>query len=389
MLEFKRFKIKLKSITPFHIGTGDEYYPIEYVLDRNQRKLCVIDEVKLLENVERAGKLDEFTRLSSNPTSTNKALIEFIRRYASEYRYCDDVDELALDYISNERSAFRAGISKFIRNSLDDKVYIPGSTFKGALRSAVIDFFMRRLELRFRDEDSKKKVDRKTLLSRLRKDCSELDDFLAVDEQGNFAQRDIMKFVKVSDFLPIGDIKQKIYKVFSIRRPKNGIRDIKDIPDILECVDAKSEFEGEILIYTEFLEKLNKMLKNFHLKMLDDFTEKTLSTWMKQVYVNRVYLWEDEYFALNTNAKAGGEKSQYTAYLDKLKNFKLSKIKEKMFYVKLGKHGGAVSKTIEGCRQIRIKIGNTGKYKDGFHQSTLWLAGGYPMGWLKGEVLEG
>jgi len=389
MLEFKRFRIRLKSITPFHIGTGDEYYPVEYVFDKNNKKLCVIDEVKLLENVEKAGKLDEFAKLSSSPTDTNRPLIEFIRRYANGYRYCDDIEELALNYISNERSAFRAGVSKFIRNSLDDRVYIPGSTFKGALRSAIIDFFMRRLELRFRDEDSKKKVDRKTLLSRLRKDCSELDDFLAVDEQGSFAQRDMMRFVKVSDFLPIGDIKQKVYKVFSIGKPKNGIRDIKDIPDILECVDIKNEFEGEILIYTEFLEKLNEILKKFHLKLLNDFTEKTLSTWMKQVYVNRVYLWEDKYFAFNDGVKVSAEKRQYIAYLDKLKNFKLSKIKDSMFYVKLGKHGGAVSKTIEGCRKIKIKIGSTGQYKDGTHQSTIWLAGGYPMGWLRGEVLEG
>ncbi len=382
-----RFKVSLETFTPVHIGCGEEYYPFEYFVDDKTKKLFVIDESSFLGRVENEGKLDEFTKLASSYTKTNDSLLGFIKSLAGDnYRYSVDIEHSAFGYITKQTAAFRAGISRFIRNRYDDNVYIPGSTIKGALRNAVVDFFMRRLEMRFKDEDSKEKIDRKTLLKRVRKDCSRLNDFLIMDGQGNFAQKDIMKFIKVSDFLPVGDIKQKVYKVFSIGKPKNGIRDIKNIPDILECVDKKSKFEGEITIYPQFLENLNKILKNFQLKPLNNISEKTLSTWMKQVYINRVYLWEDSYFDFDANVKMSAGEGYHNSYLDKLKKFKLVKVEENMFYVKMGKHGGAVSKTIEGCRQIKIKIGNTGKYEDGKHQSTLWIAGGYPMGWLKGKI---
>ncbi len=383
-----RFKVSLETFTPIHIGCGEEYYPFEYFVDDKEKKLFVIDENSFLDRVESEGKLDEFTKLASSYTKTNDSLLGFIKRLADDsYRYSVDIEHSAFGYITKQTAAFRAGISKFIRNRYYDNVYIPGSTIKGALRNAVIDFFMRRLEMRFKDEDSEEKIDRKTLLRRVREDCYKLDDFLSMDEQGNFAQKDIMKFVKVSDFLPVGDIKQKVYKVFSIGKPKNDIRDIKNIPDILECVDRKSKFEGEIAVYPQFLENLNKILKNFQLKPFkNNISEKTLSTWMKQVYVNRVYLWEDSYFDFAADVKVVGGEGYHNSYSDKLKNFKLVKVEENMFYVKLGKHGGAVSKTIEGCRQIKIKIGNTGESKIGKHQSTLWLAGGYPMGWLKGKI---
>ena len=382
-----RFKVSLETFTPVHIGCGEKYYPFEYFVDDKTKKLFVIDESSFLGRVENEGKLDEFTKLASSYTKTNDSLLGFIKSLAGDnYRYSVDIEHSAFGYITKQTAAFRAGISRFIRNRYDDNVYIPGSTIKGALRNAVVDFFMRRLEMRFKDEDSKEKIDRKTLLKRVRKDCSRLNDFLIMDGQGNFAQKDIMKFIKVSDFLPVGDIKQKVYKVFSIGKPKNGIRDIKNIPDILECVDKKSKFEGEITIYPQFLENLNKILKNFQLKPLNNISEKTLSTWMKQVYINRVYLWEDSYFDFDANVKMSAGEGYHNSYLDKLKKFKLVKVEENMFYVKMGKHGGAVSKTIEGCRQIKIKIGNTGKYEDGKHQSTLWIAGGYPMGWLKGKI---
>ncbi len=382
-----RFKVSLETFTPIHIGCGEEYYPFEYFVDDKEKKLFVVDENKLLNRVESDGRLDEFTKLASSYTKTNDSLLGFIKSLADDnYRYSVDIEHSAFGYITKQTAAFRAGISRFIRNRYDDNVYIPGSTIKGALRNAVIDFFMRRLEKRFKDKDSKEKIDRKTLLSRVKKDCSKLNDFLIIDGQGNFAQKDIMKFVKVSDFLPVGDTKQKVYRVFSIGKPKNGIRDIKNIPDILECVDKKSRFEGEIAVYPQFLDNLNKILKSLQLKPLNNISEKTLSTWMRWMYVNWVYKWEDNYFGFDANTKMSGGERYHNSYLDKLKNFKLVKIEENMFYVKLGKHGGAVSKTIEGCRQIKIKIGNTGESKIGKNQSTLWLAGGYPMGWLKGKI---
>ncbi len=402
MLEFKRFKIRLRSITPFHIGTGDEYYPIEYVLDKDKKKLCVIDEVKLLESVEKAGKLDEFTRLASNSTSTNRALIEFIRRYANGYRYCDDVDDLALKYISNERSAFRAGISKFIRNSSDDRVYIPGSTFKGALRNAFIDRFVRALAKKenfesLTVENIKKALEKNNL------ECRDLDNlfnyeflnsFVRGERRRNYnAAEDYFKYVKVSDFYPVGDYSAKVYRAFSVGKPKEKenqgkVREIKAIPDLLECVEGGVEFEGEVLIYDKFEGVLSKIKDVFGVSVFKNINADTVAQKLMMTYAN-VYNWELEYFGYGEKFvenvdPTGAVKGDFV----KLDEFGLKNFSEKnKFYVKLGKHGGAVSKTIKGCREIAIRVGRDVNVST--HQSTIWLAGGYPMGWLEGEVLEG
>ncbi len=400
MLKFVRFKVKLKSITPFHIGTGDEYYPVEYVLD--EKKLCVIDEVRLLDSVEKAGKLDEFTRLSSSSTSTNKALIEFIRRYANGYRYCDDADDLAFRYISNERSAFRAGISKFIRNSSDDRVYIPGSTLKGALRNAFIDRFVRALAKKenfesLTVENIKKALEKNNL------DCRDLDNlfnfeflkgFASGERRKNYnAAEDYFKYIKVSDFYPVGDYLVKVYRAFSVGKPKEKegqgkVREIKAIPDLLECVEGGVEFEGEVLIYDKFREVLNKIEEVFGVWIFKDINVDKVAQKLMMTYAN-VYNWELEYFGygekfIENIDPTGAIKGDFV----KLGKFGLKNLSEKSrFYVKLGKHGGAVSKTIKGCREIAIRVGREVNVSS--HQSTIWLAGGYPMGWLEGEVLEG
>ncbi len=402
MLKFVRFKVKLKSITPFHIGTGDEYYPVEYVLDEKKKKLCVIDEVRLLEGVEKAGRLDEFTRLSSSSTSTNRALIEFIRRYANGYRYCDDVDDLAFKYISNERSAFRAGISKFIRNSSDDRVYIPGSTFKGALRNAFIDRFVRALTKK-ENFESLTVENIKKALGKNNLECRDLDNlfnfeflngFASGEKKRNYnAAEDYFKYVKVSDFYPVGDYSVKVYRAFSVGKPKekegqDKVREIKAIPDLLECVESGVEFEGEVLIYDKFREVLSKIEEVFGVWIFKDINVDTVAQRVRITYAN-VYSWEDSYFAYSDESVKDFDPNRIIKIdFVKLYKFKLKKVNEKnKFYIKLGKHGGAASKTIKGCREIAIRVGN--KIKPSHHQSTIWLAGGYPMGWLEGEVLEG
>ena len=236
---------------------------------------------------------------------------------------------------------------------------------------------MREIEKKFEDKIDKEEVDRKN--------CRELEDFLIMDGYGNRAQNDIMKFVKFSDFSPISEIHQKIYKTFAIGKPKDGAREIKNIPDILECVDKQSEFKGEITIHSQFIDNLNKILRSLKLKEINQITENLIAYWMRFYYVNKVYLWEDEYFKFNDESiKTVGGDSSYQKYMDILKTFKLIGVNKNEFYVKTGKHGGAVSKTIEGCRQITIKVGRDKKISN--HQSTLWLAGGYPMGWMKGKI---
>ncbi len=388
---FKHFNVKLEVVSPLHIGNGEEYYPTDYVLKDN--KINIIDKNKLLDSVIAKKKYNDFLKLSMSLTPTNRALLEFLKDNSDGcYSYSINVEKSAFEYIKKE-GAFRAPISRFVRSKLDDIPYIPGSTVKGSIRTAILELFMRRIEKRFEDKMDKEKFDRKTLLGRLRKDCRRLEEFLSMnveDARRNKAQNDIMKFVKVSDFMPSGDIKQKVYKVFAVGKAKDNKREVKNIPDILECVGSGSLFKGEVSIHASFLYEINKILEFFKLDKIKSISENNLAQWVRLNEVNNVYLWEDKYFDIGKDIKffsSVGNVDRTGEYEKRFKKFQLSKIKNKNeFYMKIGKHGGAVSKTVKGCRQVTIRVGRDKKDSD--HQSTLWLAGGHPLGWVKGYVEE-
>jgi CRISPR type III-A-associated RAMP protein Csm5 len=385
------FKVTLETITPVHIGSGEEYYPTEYFIDNDDKKLYVVDENKLLNEVEKDRKLEEFAKLASSYTQQNSALLGFIRRYGKKsYRYYDDIEFLAYNYLTGRQSAFRAGISRFIRNRYDDKVYIPGSTFKGALRSSFIDRIIRAL-LKKDNIEVDTEESRKKLFSEIGFHCKDergrslLDIFLS-NKYPNMggAQDDIFKYVKVSDLAPKTDVNAKIYRVFSIGKPKNGARSIKAIPDILECVTAKNIFEGTLTIKKEFIKQIETIQEKLGIVIFkgNQLNSNIIAQQLRILYANH-YLWEDGFFDYNNKTlknldSVNAIKFNYV----KVQDFVLRKISGENFYVKLGKHGGAVSKTIKGCREIKVR----GRNRPQIEQTTIWLAGGYPMGWVKGKI---
>jgi len=380
------FKVKLEVITPIHIGSGEEYYPVDYTIDESQKKLYVIDENKLLNSVEREGKLDDFTRLASSYTQTNDALLSFIRERAkNNYKYVVDIEDNALNYI-NKMGAFRAPISRFIRNKYDGKVYIPGSTVKGAIRSALIEMVMKRIDKKYETDN------RKDAIEKFKNDfktdpCRELEAFLNVSGNAKDAKSDVMRYFKISDFIATKTT-EKVYKVFAIKRPlEDGTREVQDIPDILESVEKGSSFEGTLEIDDKFLNEINKLLNKFNLKAVKSISANNIALWIRNFYRIKVYGVEKDVFLWDSDAKFFGanEYIKYESIFKKFsKSFRYSIEPKNTFMVKVGKHSGAISKTIDGCRSIWVK--GAEKLQD--HQTTLWLAGGYPMGWIKGEIKE-
>ena len=380
------FKVKFEVITPVHIGSGEEYYPVDYVIDDNDKKLYMIDENKLLNSVEKEGKLNEFTRLTSTYTQTNTALLDFIRKRAKgNHKYTVDVEGSALDYIEKE-GAFRAPISRFIRNRYDNRVYIPGSTIKGAIRSAFAEMVMNRIEKKYEIKNRKK------ALERFKKDfgldpCYGIETFLNTSGNPKDAKNDVMRYFKVSDFTAVKTV-EKIYKVFAVKRPaEDGTRTVQNIPDILESVGRGSVFEGTIEVDNRFLNEMNVALNRFALEAIKSIKANNIALWIRNFYRVKAYGVEKEAFLWDSDAKFFGS-NEYIKYESVFrrfgKSFRYPTEPKNGFMIKIGKHGGAVSKTIDGCREIKIK----GKNRPQEKQTTLWLAGGYPMGWVKGKVEE-
>ena len=69
--ETKNYKIKLNPISPIHIGTGEAYEPMNYVIDRgadDKYYMYVFDEFEFFKKLDDKFK-DEFMKIASDTTS--------------------------------------------------------------------------------------------------------------------------------------------------------------------------------------------------------------------------------------------------------------------------------------------------------------------------------
>lgn len=139
-----------------------------------------------------------------------------------------------------------------------------------------------------------------------------------------------------------------------------------------------SVFKGTIIIKEKFFEKFNNILKEAKKKLeengedskelkleLEDlqfFDAKKLALWIRAHYFSKVY---------NCEPKLG-----FKDYFKKEEN-------KTKCPIKLGKHTGAVSKTISGLREIKVK----GKTEPQDSQTSFWYINNKPMGWVIAEII--
>ncbi len=369
--KFKEFNIKLTVKTPIHIGSGLQYLPIDYVININNDSLSIIDQEQLIEAVNADERVyQKFISQCENFHPNNTGLVRFIRDLGKgKYRYSVKVSNDALEYINaNQNALHRAPIDKFIRNPLDDTPYIPGSSVKGTIRTAILEVFFRKLksqesnsEDKCLDDEFRDNILKEKLNNKYNNAFKDSDD------------NDIAKYIYVSDFYPADTVSMEIYK------PKNkkGNREIQDrgIPVFLECAKPKySSFKGTVRIEERFFEAFNDTLEKFgaskeKLVDINNFDKSMFASWIRVHYFDKVY---------DCERKTWG----YT--LDGINRKTLQD--NSSFIVKLGKHGGALSKTIAGIRKIKVRISRN-QSEDKPSQTTLWFVDNKPMGWLVGEFV--
>lgn len=136
----KRYKMTLTILSPVHIGSGEEIDPTEYIVkDGIFYRLDLPRFLSQLNGAQRA----EFDRAVSDPNPWR--IRDFIRRHAEknpEKFACFKAEAAAFqsDYnqsLSNQNRQLQVNL--FTRTPGTWKAYIPGSSIKGAIRTAVIN----------------------------------------------------------------------------------------------------------------------------------------------------------------------------------------------------------------------------------------------------------
>ncbi|MEP9412479.1 MAG: type III-A CRISPR-associated RAMP protein Csm5 [Candidatus Brocadia sp.] len=383
----KPLKVRLHIMSPVHIGCDDVYEPTSFAIDEKKRKLIEFDPMDFIRNLS-PGDKQEFTRICmEGNVSSIVELYKFISDKKPEGREVDISSDLVIHYnkvkslttknekeIRQELNQF--SISRTAYNPHNILPYIPGSSIKGALRTAYLsklatdsnvsdcwNKYLQKDELKT-GQATYDSIGKKKVAKRFEKDLL-----------GGEFENDPFRMVKPSDFLPVGNVKTKI--VYAVNKKKKASKyDARGPFQILETVKEGTVFKGTINIQQpEQGMGITKpvILKDF-LKSINDFYMSIFD--------------EENRLAKEINIDPVVDKRIHDKFKEKLG--------KTAFLFRMGRHSGAESVTIEGNRNIKIMQGKGKPHKFLDHATTIWLAsetskpssnnGLVPFGWAVMEI---
>lgn len=287
---------------------------------------------------------------------------------------------------SKIKEPFRAPIDCFIRGGLTKLPYIPGSSFKGALKNAFQSYILDndentaeniKKELLETERFFSNEIDlKKKEKSIINKKIGIVDNYIKNNMTGSF-ETDIFRLISVSDFTLSADNNnvKNYLSYMKIIHPYNINKSGKEtlMPVLLESINKNISFDGEIYIDDKFIKSdfANNMPLLSKIGISKDKSEDTL----KNLLIKAIQKFGSQIYDIENNKFKYSERFKFE--LDKNKNI-----------LKLGRLGGGGSKSLDSIREITIKkdgktITNNAKY-----QSSLWIdANKEPIGWVEVEFL--
>jgi len=371
----KKYKIKLKALTPVHIGTGEDYEPVNFVIDDGY--LYEFDEMAFFNSLDEKMKKRFLTAVEKRSDESffeihrlikeNKHIakkVAFKKTQVSkavEEEYEKIGKPVNFEGKHKNRKVFKDfNIHKTLRfSNTPYQVYIPGSSIKGALLTAFGEYVYKK---------------DKNLFFTIFKNCMP-------------STKNIFKYVKVSDTTPL-----KTYSVigYAVNKERFEDNDTGGPDQQLEVIYSNekqhSEFEFELVLQENVCKK--------DYKLTIDELKKACNEHYRPIFEQMM----DGYSIFN-----GKETDDFTneyfsnSFWEKYKRLKL---KKNEFLLRVGKFSQARAVTIEGVRRIRVKESGGGpkrkplKWKTLDQETTSWLfglnkkSGLMPFGWVLCEIIE-
>jgi len=324
----------VQTLAPVHLGCDEVYEPMSFILQEDQRQMIVYDPWSFFQEMPPADR-QKFTAIcQQGKISSILQIYQFLRGRSARGRAVEVCPGLVKHYrqtlalpladerrIQKELNNFTIDRTAFLAD--DGRPYIPGSAVKGALRTAYLNYLAqtpRTFSPRGRGRELEK-------------------DLL---EGGSF-HTDPFRLLKVSDFMPVGEVKTKI--VYAVNEKKKISQFQAQGPyQILEVILPGAIFQGNI--------SLAPPPRGAGIKK--PLTKEALLHSAATFYETEKQREGEDFFELGLNH--------------------IDAPAPPALLLRLGRHSGAESVTIAKYRKIKIMQGRGQPNKTLDHATTFWLA---------------
>lgn len=237
------YDLRLTTLSPIHIGSGKSYSCCEFVPAKAKSKGQIVKIIKRVNLTNYYSSLsdDRKDTFLASLTNSNFELKQFDKKIKKDFVRYQCIDNSRVDFINE--------VQEHIKTS--DKLYIPGSSIKGAIRTAIFYDLL--------TEEDMDKIGR-DISSNRRNNSFLSNDLLKkhfTSGFGNDAQYNIFRFMQVADTTTtnLPRIEQVLAVMATDDRRKNQFysRHGKVVKSYLETIGANKNLEEQIeTIYNSF-----------------------------------------------------------------------------------------------------------------------------------------
>ena len=362
----KIYQLAITPLSPMHIGCGEAYEPTNFVIDPVKRMMYGFNP-----SVAVLGNRVQSQLRNAAAAGTLKAIYNFFRNHVEDFKPWASVivpmDRTCLDAYLDIFKKPNVGKFEILRNTYElspdqSTPYLPGSSLKGVIRTALAD--------------------------RLNNGQKRCNNAMAMKEiLGGDFDRSPMRFLKVSDFHPVGRkvsvrirCAKRFYKKNNIfcERTQNNYETIEPCQYRL--------LQGSVVLTSDQnRDNVQNVYASIEAMMRD------LHQYSQKIF-DRERQWYAEANSRWTNSVT-----------DLLETLQPSFKSGRMALIRLGKNCGAESKTLSGKDVARIKIHHKDGGKETLDHTTLVgfmtdeirknfdnaeIVSGLPVGWALCEVAE-
>lgn len=230
------YDLYLTTLSPIHIGSGKSYSCCEFVPAKAKSKGQIVKIIKRVNLTNYYSSLsdDRKDTFLASLTNSNFELKQFDKKIKKDFVRYQCIDNSRVDFINE--------VQEHIKTS--DKLYIPGSSIKGAIRTAIFYDLL--------TEDDMDKIGR-DISSNRRNNSFLSNDLLKkhfTSGFGNDAQYNIFRFMQVADTTTtnLPRIEQVLAVMATDDRRKNQpySRHGKVVKSYLETIGANKKFKSRL-----------------------------------------------------------------------------------------------------------------------------------------------